>query len=109
MQMGNAVHDACEKLKQELLSLASQVKGGKPEEWRLIEGRLCWAEASFPITEIIRALSASVVLKAVGYHSVRPTVKESAFAGMDHWAPSAAASSWRSIRKPASCESCAIR
>ena len=33
----------------------------------------------------------SVVLKAVGYHSVPPMVKESAFTGMDHWAPSGAA------------------
>ena len=91
MQMGNAVHDACEKLKQELFSLAAQVKGGKPEEWRLIQGRLCWAETSFSISEIIRVLGGSGVLKCVGYHSVRPMEKESAFAGMDHWAPSAAA------------------
>jgi CO/xanthine dehydrogenase Mo-binding subunit len=91
MQMGNAVHDACDKLKQELFSLAAQVKGGKAEEWRLIQGRLCWAETSFSIGEIIRALGGGVVLKCVGYHSVRPVEKESAFAGMDHWAPSAAA------------------
>ena len=91
MQMGNAVHDACEKLKQELFSLAAQVKGGKPEEWQLIQGRLCWAETSFSISEIIRVLGGSGVLKCVGYHSVRPMEKESAFAGMDHWAPSAAA------------------
>jgi CO/xanthine dehydrogenase Mo-binding subunit len=91
MQMGNAVRNACEKLKQELFSLASQVKGGKPEEWQLIEGRLCWAETSFSIGEIIRALGGNVVLKCVGYHSVPPMVKESAFSGMDHWAPSAAA------------------
>jgi CO/xanthine dehydrogenase Mo-binding subunit len=91
MQMGNAVHHACEKLKQELLSLAAQVKGGKPEEWRLIQGRLCWGETSFSISEIIRALGGNVVLKCVGYHSVRPTEKDSVFAGMDHWAPSAAA------------------
>src|SRR5262245_2446665 len=91
MQMGNAVHHACEKLKQELFSLAAQVKGGQPEEWRLIQGRLCWAETSFSIGEIIRTLGGNVVLKCVGYHSVRPMEKESAFAGMDHWAPSAAA------------------
>ena len=91
MQMGNAVHNACEKLKQELFSLAAQVKGGKPEEWRLIQGRLCWAETSFSIDEIMRVLGGSGVLKCVGYHSVRPMEKESAFAGMDHWAPSAAA------------------
>ena len=91
MQMGNAVRNACEKLKQELFSLAAQVKGGKPEEWQLIQGRLCWAEASFSIGEIIRTLGGNVVLKCVGYHSVPPMVKESAFSGMDHWAPSAAA------------------
>jgi CO/xanthine dehydrogenase Mo-binding subunit len=91
MQMGNAVHNACEKLKQELFSLAAQAKGGKPEEWRLIQGRLCWAETSFSIGEIIRVLGGSAVLKCVGYHSVPPTQKESSFAGMDHWAPSAAA------------------
>ena len=91
MQMGNAVHNACEKLKQELFSLAAQFKGGKPEEWRLFQGRLCWEETSFSIGEIIRVLGGSGVLKCVGYHSVPPMVKESSFAGMDHWAPSAAA------------------
>ncbi|HEX2929932.1 MAG TPA: molybdopterin cofactor-binding domain-containing protein, partial [Candidatus Binatia bacterium] len=91
MQMGNAVHNACNKLKEELLSLASQAKGGKREEWQLIEGRLCWGEASFSISEIIRLAGAGMVLKAVGYHSVPPMVKDSAFAGMDHWAPSGAA------------------
>jgi CO/xanthine dehydrogenase Mo-binding subunit len=91
MQMGNAVHNACEKLKQELLALAAQVKGGKPEEWQIVEGRLCWGETSFSIEEIIRAMGGSVVLKCVGYHSVPPMVKESAFSGMDHWAPSGAA------------------
>ena len=91
MQMGNAVHNACNKLKQELFTLAAQAKGGKPEEWQMIEGRLCWGEASFPISEIIRMAGGGVVLKAVGYHSVPPMVKDSAFAGMDHWAPSGAA------------------
>src|SRR5882724_3917758 len=91
MQMGNAVHNACNKLKQELFSLAAQAKGGKPEEWQLVQGRLCWGETSFSISEIIRLAGGSVVLKAVGYHSVPPMVKDSAFAGMDHWAPSGAA------------------
>src|SRR4029453_16800234 len=91
MQMGNAVHDACNKLKEELLSLASQAKGGKGEEWQRIQGRLCWGETSFSVGEIIRLAGGGVVLKAVGYHSVPPMVKDSAFAGMDHWAPSGAA------------------
>lgn len=91
MQMGNAVHNACNKLKQELFSLAAQVSGGKAEEWQLIQGRLCWGETSFSVDEIIRTAGAGVVLKAVGYHSVPAMVKDSAFAGMDHWAPSGAA------------------
>jgi CO/xanthine dehydrogenase Mo-binding subunit len=91
MQMGNAVHNACNKLKQELFSVAAQAKGGKAEEWQLVQGRLCWGEASFSIAEIIRLIGGGVVLKAIGYHSVPPTVKDSAFAGMDHWAPSGAA------------------
>jgi CO/xanthine dehydrogenase Mo-binding subunit len=91
MQMGNAVHDACNKLKRELLTLASQAKGGRAEDWQIVEGRLCWREASFSLEEIIRATGGNVVLKCVGYHSVRPMVKESAFSGMDHWAPSGAA------------------
>ena len=91
MQMGNAVHNACNKLKQELFSLAAQAKGGKPEEWQLIQGRLCWGETSFSIEEIIRAFGGNVALKCIGYHSVAPMEKESAFAGMDHWAPSGAA------------------
>jgi CO/xanthine dehydrogenase Mo-binding subunit len=91
MQMGNAVHNACNNLKRELLTLAAQVKGGKAEEWQLIQGRLCWGETSFSIAEVIRALGGNVVLKCVGYHSAAPVQKESSFAGMDHWAPSAAA------------------
>lgn len=91
MQMGNAVRHACEKLKQELFSLAAQAKGGKAEEWQLLGGRLCWRETSFAVAEILRTLGRNVVLKAVGYHSVPPMVRESAFTGMDHWAPSGAA------------------
>ena len=91
MQMGNAVHNACNDLKRDLLGVAAQAKGGKAEEWQLIQGRLCWGETSFAIADIIRLIGGGVVLKAVGYHSVPPMVKDSAFAGMDHWAPSGAA------------------
>jgi CO/xanthine dehydrogenase Mo-binding subunit len=91
MQMGNAVHDACTKLKQELFLLAAQAKGGKPEEWQLVQGRLCWGEISFSINEIMRSLGGNAVLKCVGHNKVPVTVKDSAFAGMDHWAPSGAA------------------
>ncbi len=91
VQMGRAVENACEKLKQELVMLACQTKGGIPEEWRVAEGRLWRAENSFSFGEIVRTLGESSDVKSIGFHSAPRTHRESAFGGMDHWAPSAAA------------------
>ncbi|HEY2986549.1 MAG TPA: xanthine dehydrogenase family protein molybdopterin-binding subunit [Candidatus Binatia bacterium] len=91
MQMGKAVENACENLKRELVLLACQTKGGKPEEWKVAEGRLWRAENSFSFAEVVRFAGGNSVVKAVGAHSAPPTEKESAFHGMDHWAPSAGA------------------
>jgi len=91
MQMGNAVENACENLKRELVLLACLTKGGKPDEWKAAEGRLWRAENSFPFADVVRFAGGNSVVKAVGAHSAPPTAKESAFSGMDHWAPSAGA------------------
>jgi CO/xanthine dehydrogenase Mo-binding subunit len=89
MQMGKAVENTCENLKRELIALAAEVKGGSPEEWRVMEGRLCRAENCFSFSEIVRALGGNSVVKSIGFHRAAPTQKDSAFSGMDHWAPSA--------------------
>ena len=86
VQMGNAVENACEKLKQELVALACQTKGGRPEEWRVAEGRLWRAENSFSFGEIVRTLGEGIDLEIIGFHSAARTYKGSAFGGMDHWA-----------------------
>ncbi len=91
MQMGKAVENACENLKQDLIQLACQTKGGKPEEWKVERGRLWRAENSFSFADIVQSLGGSTVLKSIGFHGAPPTRKDSAFVGMDHWAPSAAA------------------
>jgi len=91
MQMGKAVQNACENLKRELIALAVQSKGGSPEEWLVAQGRLWRAENSFSFSEIVRTLGGNAVLKSIGFHNPPPTQRESAFSGMDHWAPSAAA------------------
>jgi CO/xanthine dehydrogenase Mo-binding subunit len=91
MQMGKAVQNASETLKREILALAAQVKGGAPEEWQFLDGRLYRAENGFSLVEILRALGGNAVLKCVGYNDAKPVQKDSAFSGMDHWAPSAAA------------------
>jgi CO/xanthine dehydrogenase Mo-binding subunit len=91
MQMGKAVENACENIKRELVLLACQARGGKPEEWKVSEGRLWRAENSFSFAEVVRFAGANAVVKSIGAHSAPPTERESAFAGMDHWAPSAGA------------------
>ncbi len=91
VQMGNAVENACKKLKQELVTLACQTKGGSSEEWRVAEGRLWRAENSLSFAEIVRTLGEGTDLQIIGFHSAARTYKGSAFGGMDHWAPSAAA------------------
>jgi len=91
MQMGNAVESACENLKRELVALAVQMRGGSAEEWQAAEGRLWRAENSFSFGEIVRTLGGNSVVKSIGFHSTRPAEKDSAFSGMDHWAPSAGA------------------
>jgi CO/xanthine dehydrogenase Mo-binding subunit len=91
VQMGNAVENACANLKRELVALACRVKGGSAEDWLVAEGRLWRAENSLTFGEIVRTLGEGASVKAIGEHSPPPTEKGSAFRGMGHWAPSAAA------------------
>ncbi|MBI4528248.1 MAG: xanthine dehydrogenase family protein molybdopterin-binding subunit [Deltaproteobacteria bacterium] len=91
MQMGNAVKITCENLKRELILTACRTMGGNPEEWRVVGGRLLHAEESYSFGDVARASGEDAVIQAVGHHAPRPTQKDSAFSGMDHWAPSAGA------------------
>jgi CO/xanthine dehydrogenase Mo-binding subunit len=91
MQMGNAVQNACQNLKRDLIALVVKIKGGGPEEWQVVNGYLCRAENGFSFSEIVGALGADAIVNSIGFHEVPPTQKESAFHGIDHWAPSAGA------------------
>ena len=92
IQLGNAVKNACENLKQEMLRVASEIRGGEMSEWRIAKGRLWRAEQSFSFGEIaasIKTLGDNSVLKAIGSYS--PPAARGPFGGLDHWAASAAA------------------
>ncbi|MBI4523974.1 MAG: xanthine dehydrogenase family protein molybdopterin-binding subunit [Deltaproteobacteria bacterium] len=92
IQLGNAVKNACENLKQELLRVASEIRGGEVSEWRIAQGRLWRAEQSLSFGEIaasIKTLGDNSILKAIGSYSPPPS--RSLFGGLDHWAASAAA------------------
>ena len=55
VQMGNAVQAACENLIQELIRAAVGAKGGKPEDWRVMDGKLWRGEQPFSFADIVRA------------------------------------------------------
>lgn len=91
IQLGTAVHNACENLKQEMIQTAVKLKGGKSDEWRVVQGHVCRAERSFSFGEIVGLLGPEATVESMGaYRAPAVQVDSSSFAGMDHWAPSAA-------------------
>ncbi len=94
VQMGNAVLATCENLKQELKGAAVQTKGGSPDEWQVVEGRLCRGEWSFAFADIVRAFPGTganaVAIKAMGSYSGAVSA-DKAIGGLEYWAPGAAA------------------
>ena len=90
VQMGNAVRAACENLERELIDAAVQTVGGRSEEWRIEGGRAWHGDDAFTFPEILRPFQDSIPLRAVGSYSYAAS-EDTAFGGLDHWAPGAAA------------------
>ncbi|MDP9130250.1 MAG: molybdopterin-dependent oxidoreductase, partial [Candidatus Binatota bacterium] len=62
-----------------------------PDEWTVVQGHVCRAERSFSFGEIVGLLGPDATIKSMGAYRAPPVqVDSSSFAGMDHWAPSAA-------------------
>lgn len=91
VQMGSAVQNACDNLKRELMAAACDKKGGKPEEWRMVQGRLVWGETSFSFGDIVRSLGENSTLKCIGFYDPLPRVKDSVYGGIAHFSPGVAA------------------
>ena len=92
IQLGTAVYNACENLKQELIQTAAKLKGR--EHWT--NGASSRGTFAAP-NEVFHSLRLSVcsdpeaTIESMGaYRAPAVQVDSSAFAGMDHWAPSAA-------------------
>jgi hypothetical protein len=66
IQLGTAVYDACQNLKQEMIRTAAQLKGGSLDEWTVVQGHVCRAERSFSFAEIVRLLGPDATIKSMG-------------------------------------------
>lgn len=91
IQLGTAVRNACENLKKELIQAAVKFKGGSPDEWTVAKGYVHRAERGFSFAEIVALTGPEATIQSKGaYRAPAVQVDSSSFAGMDHWAPSAA-------------------
>lgn len=95
VHMGNAVKNACDALKREIVDAAIQLRGGTPDDWRCEVGRVWLGDASWAYEEVIGGFTTApsfeghVELKGLGSYSYAPS-EDKAFGGLDHWAPGAA-------------------
>lgn len=90
VQMGNAVRAACQNLERELVDAAVQTFGGLPAEWRIDGGRAWHGDTPFSFSDVLAPFQDQVPLRAVGSYSYAAS-EDTAFGGLDHWAPGAAA------------------
>jgi CO/xanthine dehydrogenase Mo-binding subunit len=95
VHMGNAVKNACDALKREIVDAAIQLRGGTPDDWRCEVGRVWLGDESWAYEEVIGGFTTApsfeghVELKGLGSYSYAPS-EDKAFGGLDHWAPGAA-------------------
>jgi CO/xanthine dehydrogenase Mo-binding subunit len=84
--MGNAVQDACEQLKAEILTAAARLHGGGG--WRLQEGVVERGETHFGLADLARALPPGEILRASGFYE---QTASSDGAGSNYWSPGVSA------------------
>lgn len=90
VHMGNAVLDACELLKVELLKSTAQLRGGTPDEWRIEDGMLTRGATRVTLAELARALPEGQSLKGSGFYEQSGSA-EGGGAANNYWSPGVSA------------------
>ena len=98
VQMGTAVQEASENLKQEILKAAAKTRGGRAEDWRVMDGMVCGGEARFSFADIAGSLPNDVPLKGMGICKFdrpkdrrEPDAHSFSAGQYSYWAPGASA------------------
>ena len=89
VQMGSAVHNACQALKLELATAAARAFGGAAEEWVVSNGLVARGERTYSFGEVVRGAGERHIDSRGA--NVRGEMRENEYGAHDHWAPSAAA------------------
>jgi CO/xanthine dehydrogenase Mo-binding subunit len=91
VQMGNAVRNACEQLKQEVLRLAAETFGSDGAEWRLEDGMLRRDGTAVTLADLAGRLPEDAALTGEGEYVHGGPVVNTSFGDHDHWSPGVAA------------------
>jgi len=89
IEMGNAVFAAATNLKQQIIELAVESRGGTPDAWTIQNGSLWLEGSSYSLADLANE-APSFLLSAVGSDTeIYPT--DDAFAETEFWTPGVAA------------------
>ncbi|HTV03576.1 MAG TPA: xanthine dehydrogenase family protein molybdopterin-binding subunit, partial [Luteitalea sp.] len=90
VQMGGAVHDACNSLIAEIIDVAAQSRGGRGGDWRYEAGRVWRGQESFDVTDVLKSFRGKTSISAIGSFGRTPS-EDAGFGALDGWAAGAAA------------------
>ncbi len=88
VHMGNAVNDACERLKSELLKAAARLRGGDAGAWSIEDGVLRRDGIHLTLAELAGGLSDGEKLKGSGFYE---QTSASGGENNNYWSPGVAA------------------
>jgi len=88
VEMGNAVFAACTNLKRQIVDLAAETHGGKPDEWRMEAGALWLGDDRHSLPDLVKD-APGVRLSAVG-SDVEIFSSEDGFSETESWSPGVA-------------------
>jgi len=91
VHMGNAVNDACEHLKTEILRAAARLHGGRSEEWQIDDGVLQRNGTRVTVTDLVRALPESETLRGSGFYEQSGSPQGAGGDNNNYWSPGVAA------------------
>jgi CO/xanthine dehydrogenase Mo-binding subunit len=91
VHMGNAVNDACEQLKTEILKTVARVHGGRSEEWQIDDGILVRDATRVSLGDLAQALPAGETVRASGFYEQSGTADGAGASNNNYWSPGVAA------------------
>ena len=91
VHMGNAVHDACAHLREEILKAAARSHGGQPTDWQISDGIVGREQTRLAVADLARALPEGELLRGSGFYEQTGSAEGAGRENNNYWSPGVAA------------------